>query len=100
MTDVTAARSTNIATATEPYDTQSDTQPDAQPDVQPGKYGFIIYRTDYNYDKRWEVFMRYLNVQVETGMRSEEMGHDISNIDRKVQSSPDLSDASFDKIRR
>jgi hypothetical protein len=64
------------------------------------KYGFIIFRTVYDDENDWERFMVYLNAQVRASMESKGLADEIPNIDWKVQSSPDLEDASFDEIRR
>ena len=59
----------------------------------------MVYRIYYDNGAYWDIFMRYLNVQVRATVYRK-TAHEIPNIDWKVQSSPDLNAASFDEIRR
>lgn len=47
-------------------------------------YGFIIYRSDYSDDARWEQFMTSLKHQTCGGLESEYKSHLYDRIDWKV----------------
>src|SRR4051812_39440849 len=62
-------------------------------------YGFLIFRTTYGDDEKWEQFMAYLKAQAKRGLEDGGDSHQFERIDWNVISSPDLDGASVDHVR-